>query len=315
MSQITDQNQEAPELLSLKLDAVLKLYFARKENEEQLRQFLKATVQLSDDSLATIDIKNPILTKQHVQEKDFIVDIHLTSATGELIILEMQIQDHDGFIDRMVSYNARDFASQLRRGENYVKLKSAISLVIVDFEMFDDTDDYYEHILFRRKNRKIFTKAQQFFIIDLTKLPNELTKPLHFWGKLFKVETEEELRMLMEESEEMKEAGEKLLELSADKEAQEIVQARKDSQWAWNHMINATEERVREETEVRVREETEVRVREEERKKSDKEKAEILQQVADDKVEAAKRFLAMGLSIEDVAKGTGLDCNDICKFT
>jgi len=91
MSQITDQNQEAPELLSLKLDAVLKLYFARKENEEQLRQFLKATVQLSDDSLATIEIKNPTLTKQHVQEKDFIVDIHLTSATGELIILEMQV--------------------------------------------------------------------------------------------------------------------------------------------------------------------------------------------------------------------------------
>ena len=198
----------------------------------------------------------------------------------------------------MVSYNARDFASQLRRGENYVKLKSAISLVIVDFEMFDDTDDYYEHILFRRKNRKIFTKAQQFFIIDLTKLPNELTKPLHFWGKLFKVETEEQLRMLMEESEEMKEAGEKLLELSADKEAQEIVQARKDSQWAWNHMINATEERVREETKMRVREE--------ERKKSDEEKAELLQQMEEREIANVKKMIDDDFSVEMIEQYTGL---------
>ena len=52
-------------LLSLKLNAVLKLYFARKENEEQLRQFLKAAIKLSDVNLETVDIIIT-LTKQHV---------------------------------------------------------------------------------------------------------------------------------------------------------------------------------------------------------------------------------------------------------
>jgi len=247
MAQIAEHNKEENTLLSLRLDAVLKLYFAREENEEQLKQFLKATTHLTDDDLVTVKIKNPILTKEHVLEKDFIVDIHLTSATGELIIIEMQMQKHDGFTRRMIAYNARQYASQLNRGEDYTKLKESISLIITDFAIFDDTDEYYEHILFRRKNTKIFTKAQQFYILDLTKLPKELTSAKLLWARLFKVETEEELRVLMKESEEMREAGKKLLELSADEDARAIAQARKDSQWALQNMIEATEERSREE--------------------------------------------------------------------
>ena len=252
MSKVKDQDTN--KLLSLKLDAVLKLYFSRKENEEQLRQFLKAVIPLNDDSFEILVITNPILTKQHVHEKDFIVDIHLTSATGELIIIEMQAQNHSGFIDRMVSYNARDFASQLEPGENYSQLKSAISVVVVDFNMFKDTEEFCEHILLRRENNKIFTKAQQFYIIDVTKTPNEITNPLHMWGKLFKVETKEELRMLMNESDDMREAGEKLLKLSADREAQEIAEARRLAIWERNHMITSTRDEERKIADIRVKE-------------------------------------------------------------
>lgn len=53
--------------------------------------------------------------------------------------------------------------------------------------------------------------------------------------------------MLMEESEEMREAGKKLLELSEDEEAREIARIREDSKWALRHMLHATEERSREE--------------------------------------------------------------------
>ena len=53
--------------------------------------------------------------------------------------------------------------------------------------------------------------------------------------------------MLMGQSEEMREAGEKLLKLSADEEAREIAQAREYSQWAWEHTLHATEDRGREE--------------------------------------------------------------------
>jgi len=228
MTQLAEQNT----LLSLRNDAVLKLYFANEANRPQLREFLRAATHLTDADLETIEVHNSTLTKKDVQEKDFIVDIHLTSVTGHKIIIEMQIKKHANFIERMVSYNARRYGAQLQRGEEYTRLKETISLIIVDFPLFDDADDFCEHILFRRKNRKIFTRAQQFYIIDLTKLPSELTEAKHEWGALFKAKTEEELKVLMEESEEMKKAGEKLLDLSADEEAREIAEAREMSQWA-----------------------------------------------------------------------------------
>ena len=49
-----------------------------------------------------------------------------------------------------------------------------------------------------RKNNKFFTNTQQFYIIDLTKLPREfnsleLVEAKIAWGRLFKIETEEEV--------------------------------------------------------------------------------------------------------------------------
>ena len=118
-----EQNQEQNTLLRLTNDAVAKLYFMNEENKPQLRHFLKAVTHLTDDDLVTIEFHNPTLTKQNVQDKDFIVDIHLTSATGHKIIIELQIQKHESFIERMVSYNARRYSAQLIVGDEYTYIK------------------------------------------------------------------------------------------------------------------------------------------------------------------------------------------------
>jgi len=294
---MTEKNEKENKLLSLTNDAVMKLFFTNKENEEQLRQFLKATTHLTDDDLATIDIKDPKLTKQHVQEKDFIVDIRLTSTSGEKVNIEIQARNHDGFKHRMIAYNARQYASQLPRGKHYIELKSSISLIVTNFSMFDDTDEYYEHILFRRKNNKVFTTAQQFYIMDLTKLPKELSEAKLQWGRLFRVRTKEELQMLMNESEEMKVAGERLLRLSADEDAQEIARAREESQWAWEHTLHATEARSKEEGRIEGHASGHASGLIEGEERGEHKKA----------IETAKNFLKMGLSPEKVAEGTKLE--------
>lgn len=279
-------------ILSLTNDAVMKLFFANEENEQQLRQFLKATTPLTDADLTTIHIKNPKLTKQHVEEKDFYVDIHLTTAKGEKINIEMQARNHDGFKERMVAYNARQYGSQLKIGENYPKLKSAISLIITNFEMFDDTTDYYEHIIFRRKNTKPFTNAQQFCILDLTKLPENLTESKIQWGRLFRAKTKKELKMLMENSKEMREAGAKLLKLSANEEARAIAEAREYARWTYEHTLQATEERSRKEG----------------LKEGLKEGRETKA------IEIAKELILQGFSKDVVSKVTGLSVEDLDKF-
>ena len=53
--------------------------------------------------------------------------------------------------------------------------------------------------------------------------------------------------MLMETSKEMQEAGERLLELSADEKARELAEAREFSQWAFDTELHARERKGRKE--------------------------------------------------------------------
>ena len=240
MRQIKDPNKmkEAmveKKILSLRNDAVFKLFFTREENIPQLKSFLKAATHLTDEDLVEVKILNPILNKERLQDKDFIVDLRIKDNVGNFIHLEMQMRRHDAFIERMVAYNSRQYASQLSRGQNYIDLKKSISLIITDFPMFDDTEEYFEYITYRRENRKIFTNAQEYFILDLTKLPRDIMDSKEMWGALFKAENEEELRSLMNQFDEINEACEKLVDLSEEKYAQQMAIEREDSEWAAKH--------------------------------------------------------------------------------
>jgi len=217
-------------ILPLTNDVVMQMYFTRKGNEEQLKQFIKAVTHLTDDDLAKVQVENPKLQKDKVGHKDFIVDVNVTTKTGQRINIDVQVQNHANFIERMVAYNARNYASQLDRGEDYEKLRESISIVVVKFPLFKDTAEFYEHILFRRNNRKIFTTAQQFYIIDLTKLPDELTDSKTRWAALFNAQSQEELKMLSRDYEELRAAADKLIELSADKEVRYLAQRRRDGE-------------------------------------------------------------------------------------
>jgi len=127
-------------------------------------------------------------------------------------------------------------------GDDYTKTKASISLIVTNFRLFNDSEDYYEYVTYLRKNGEVFTDVQQYHIIDLTKIPKTLTEDHHVWGALFKAKTDEELKDIMSVSEEMKQAGEKLMELSADELAREYARAREESQWALHFTMEGYKE-------------------------------------------------------------------------
>jgi len=286
IKQISEQK-----ILPLTNDVVMQMYFTREGNIEQLKQFIKAVTHLTDDDLTKVEVKNPKLTKVNVGDKDFNVDVNVTTNTGDRINIEMQVKNHPGFIERMVSYNARNYSSQLERGEDYVQLREAISIVIVNFSMFDDTDEFYEHILFRRKNEKVFTTAQQFIIIDLTKISETPSDAKEHWASLFKAKSKEELDMLSQGNDEISSAADKLADLSADEDARYWAEMRHRGKMLRKTLENVAREEGREEG------------REEERAKAVNEKLEI-----------AKNLLAKGISNEDVADITDLDLESVLEL-
>ena len=123
--------------------------------------------------------------------------------------------------------------------------------------------------------------------------------------------------MLMEASEDMRIAGEKLLELSADQEAQAIAEARRLAIWERNDIIVSTDKLARKEerkiADIRVNEEREkadTRVNEE-REKAEAEKAELLKKADDDKIANAKNMIEDNFSVEMIERYTGLSAERI----
>lgn len=179
--------------------------------------------------------------------------------------------------------------------------------------MFEDGNAYYEKIMMRRKNGKVFSNVQEINILDLTKLSNakKIDSPKHLWGQLLKAREWEELEMLSKKSEEMKQATQKLHLLSQDENAWAQAVSRENAEFDFRLREHARkeEEKKREE---RLKKLTEKANMAKEEANAAKEEARLAREkIQEAKFETAKNLLAIGISIDDVSKGTGISIGEL----
>ena len=301
-------NAQNIKILPLTIDGVFKMYFENPDNLPQLKSFLMAHIEINQDDLAKIKVLNPGLPKSSIDEKGFTVDLLLETKSGNDIHVEMQTSEKAYFKERVQLYNARKAGKQLKRGQQYNRAKRTISLIVIDFDLFGDYNRYHETLFVRRDNGEIFTKTQEINIVNLTKVSESQCKNQYLWGKLFKVKTMEELNMLANESEEMKAATEKLLEVSAD----EMAQAYADSEDYRLYQIHM-EKVAAEEAKAKARAEAEEAKAEFEEAKAEFEEAKVKAkaETAAEKLVIAKKLFTKGMSATDVIEITGLSQSQI----
>jgi len=311
-------------MLPLTIDGIFKLFFEDPRNLPELRGFLKAYLDLSNDDLSEIQVLNPGLLKESINDKGFTVDLLLKTKTGNALHIEMQTSYKTNYKERFQLCNARKAGQQVKVGEQYTKVRRTISLIVTNFTAFTDSDKSHERIVMRRENGKIFTNAQELNFIDLTKAEedDENNREKYLWSKLFKVTTWEELEMVAKESEEMAEAADKLLQLSRDERAQAYAESREHSEFAWKLHMQGVRDEVRKEERIksdaekrelrkeeRIKADAEKReLRKEERIKADAEKRELLQQ---DKIRNAQKMMEDNFSDEMIERYTGLSMDKI----
>ena len=209
-------------LLDLTVDISFKYFFTSSGSEEVLAHFLSVTLELPLDEFSKIKVLNPVLSKEDINDKDFIVDIRIETKSGNQIHVEMQFQDHENFAERIVAYNGRLFGGQINRGDNYTKLKEAYSIIVTNFDMFPKTPHYRDIFKYKGMYGDVLTELTQIHILQLPKLPKEARSLLEYWLKLFTVKKEEELKMILEKVPEMDKAIRHLRVLSADDRAKQL---------------------------------------------------------------------------------------------
>lgn len=215
-------------ILLPKVDVIFRLLFGDKRNIEILIAFLKSVLDLGDDEYGKITFKDTHLKRETKGDKLGIVDILLTTVSGKIIHIEMQILEHDDFPDRVTYYNAKALVAQLKSGDDY-KFKKTISIVISDFDIVKSSPDKYHHKFQLRdttSNVK-FTDIVEINTLELSKLPTQTDNTQkHDWLQFLKAEREEEFDMLALKSPELNQAVVELKRLSQTEKAQRLYEQR-----------------------------------------------------------------------------------------
>ncbi len=162
--------------VDIKNDIAFRKIFGNENKKEILISFLNAVLELpKGKKIKKIEIKNPYQLPEIKDLKSSILDVRVTDERDISYIVEMQVEEPDGFDLRVQYYTAKQFSSQIVKGDDYPKLNQVIFIGILDFKFFDDDDDYItRHRTVNVKTQKSSLKGMEYNFVELPKFTKEL---------------------------------------------------------------------------------------------------------------------------------------------
>ena len=200
------------------------------ENEAALRGLLCALLSLNPQEIQSIVITNPIKYGEKIDAKTLVLDIKLVLNNDQFINLEMQVANLGNWPERSLTYLCRMF-DHLKQGEDYNQVKKVIHIGILDFTPADFPEKLYSHYTFcNKENGHIYSDKIGIYMLQLNQLGNpkdqENLPDLYHWAQLFCATTWEEIQMLGENNEVIKDSIVTLKYLTADEEMQMQMEGR-----------------------------------------------------------------------------------------
>ena len=296
-------------------DVVFKMIFADPKHERVLIHFLNCAIE-SKSPITKVKVLNSEITAEHLLQKGSRLDIQAETNNNELIDIEMQVGRDPHMVGRSLFYWSKLFAGELKVSDHYGKLRRTISINILSFKLFHKDARYWRKChLTDDENKEILTDLLEIQFVELNKL-KKFTKesPLTFWIEFFKNPYSEECKELYKFVPELKEANDIFEAAKADPEKRRLIQEREDAIRNYNNAISVAVEQGIEQGRAEERAKAEKELAEE-RTKAEKElanqRAKAEAEKHAEKIEAAKRMLAKGLDISDIADFTGLSIKEI----
>lgn len=211
-------------------DYIFKVFLQR--NETALRGLLCALLNLKEEEICSVEILNPILEGETIDNKTVILDIRLLLNSNQIINIEMQVDNLGNWEERSLTYLCRAF-NQLNKGDDYEKVMKTVQIGILNFtpDGFPGIlfSDYY---LYNRANRHVYSDKLCIKVLQLNQLgraEDEKQMPqIYHWAQLFRAGTWEEIAMLAEKNTAIKAGMTTLREITADEKIQMEAEARED---------------------------------------------------------------------------------------
>jgi predicted transposase/invertase (TIGR01784 family) len=208
-------------ILPPKSDWVFRAIFSNPANSDLLVSFLQSVLDLPADDCESIAIMDPYLRLEAEDDKLGILDVRLQLKSGDMIVIEVQVQPFAFMRERIIFYLSRMINEQISAGQGYGRIKRAVCVVITNYEFIPENDTYHNsYRLYDKNTGSLFSDTIGIETLELKKLPKapDHTK-LYDWMSFLRLEREEELDVLAEKGPEMQKVVGVLKRLSADEEA------------------------------------------------------------------------------------------------
>lgn len=209
-------------------DYMFKVFLQK--NEKVLRGLLCALLRLDSKSIRSVEITNPIVLGETIIDKYVILDIKLIMNNDTIINIEMQVENLGDWPERSLTYLCKNY-DHLKRGERYKDTKKVVQIGILDFtpEGFPE-ELYLDYYLSNAKTKHIYSDKVSILMLQLNQLGNEEDEAnmpeLYTYAQLFHAETWEEIIVLANKNELIREGIVTLRELSDDEKIQMECEAR-----------------------------------------------------------------------------------------
>ena len=213
------------EKLKLTNDFIFKKVFCKKGNESILKDLLEAILKMK---IKKIELQAEVeLERELIDDKTGVLDIEATIDDNTIIDIEMQMRNQYNMKERSLFYWAGLYYTGLKKKEEYKENKRAITINIVNFDMFKE-GQYHEKIELRREYKNIFLiKKLEIHFIQLSKFlkegQEEKDKKMWQWLTFICNKNRKEVERVMKENKEIEKANEELEYLTGDDAVRRIA--------------------------------------------------------------------------------------------
>ena len=287
--------------ITLTNDYAFKRLLGSEENKPLLQNFLECILDLAPQEVLGLEFMDKELTKEEFSDKTGILDVKLKLTNGTVIDIEIQASWNASFVKRTLFYWAKMYTSDFKAGESYDKLHRCIAInIIADGFRLNDAI-HSEYLLQEKTAHTTLTDVLEVHFLDLqaAKKAKEEGKAvgkrgqLINWLRFIGATNKEERKMIATMSPVLQMLNEKIDVLTLSPTERKLYESRmklkSDITTISETQFSAGVERGKSlglaEGEVR----------------GSRQKA----------LETAHNLLVIGLSIENIAKATGLTVQEV----
>jgi predicted transposase/invertase (TIGR01784 family) len=159
-------------------DDVFKGLYGDQKNIANTVELLKPILGIPPEEFEGLAIVNPSLRRRWMQRKERgklgILDLLLLTKTNLMTDVEVQVRRYKLMLPRLVFYHSMMTTDQLKAGFNYDQIRPTIMVVITNYILRPEEEDYLNvYELRNQKTGRLFTDLQKYVTTELPKLPDE----------------------------------------------------------------------------------------------------------------------------------------------